>query len=360
MSRLRTKVLLEECIKEVLKEEYAGAYGDYAGLGLDPMQGNPFGVHWASQEDLYKIFIKPFTDVVGVAAGKTKELSVKAQTLLKVVFENVMTSLIPLLSSNYSDIFREEKKRLDKIKSEYANVYNATWEAFNEADVMIAAFMYRPDLFLTAKLAQGAPELAKHLLSVLSGGAMDDFLSHLSTPSMKSHGGSHSRAHGRSQRPHLSRAEYERRLSNEAVIREDDSEQEESGLVKALKNKELRQKIAENPKVKELGQIGQQITNDTLNKVIHEAQTVLGSKSLEDLTHKLGKQIKGMEKLAQLPEQERAQASQNILATAKKSMKEFYTKQLQAHVKSAVDSGLSSDHPFVQAYASAISKIKGM
>jgi hypothetical protein len=145
----------------------------------------------------------------------------------------------------------------------------------------------------------------------------------------------------------------------ESVVREGD-ESQENPVAKLLKNKKVRAMMAQNSKVKEMMSVGQQLTNNTLNKVVHEAQTVLSSKSLEDLSHKSGKQVPGMQKLNQLPQEERAAASQNILETAKKSMKEFYVKQLQAHVQSATSGGLTSDHPFVQAYNQAISKIKGM
>jgi hypothetical protein len=369
MSELRTKLLLREWIKQVVNEEYGGLGGDYAGLGLDPMAGMPYGMHYASNDQLYKIFVKPFVDVIGVTAGKASELSVKAQSVLKVTFESVMTTLLPFLSSNYSEIFVEERKRLDKIKSEYADVYNATWEAFNEADVMIAAFMYRPDLFLTSKIAANAPKLASHLLEIVTGGAIGAFLSRMH---VKLHGLQHRPFHKpqrqkplthflKGARPHYTRDEYEERMAMESTIHESEEKKErEVTIEQLLKSKKVREMIAQNTKLKEMAVAGQQITNTTLSKVVSEAQAVLGAKSLEDLTHKLGKRIPGLEKISQLPEQERAAASQNILATAKKSMKEFYVKQLQGQAKSAVESGLSQDHPFVQAYTSTISKIKSM
>ena len=174
LDSLRGKKLLRECIKETLLSEDMG--GDYAGLGLDPMAGSPYGAHFASGDQLYNIFIKPFADVVGVAAGKTKEVSVKAQTLLKVTFESVLTTLLPIFKDKYEEIFASEKQKIDQIKSEYADVYQATWDAFQDADVMIAAFMFRPDLFITAQFAKKAPRAAAEILSVLSGGSLDNIL----------------------------------------------------------------------------------------------------------------------------------------------------------------------------------------
>lgn len=337
MSKLRTKVLLRECIQEILKED------DYGGLGMSDAMVGPYGMHYASGEQLYNIFVKPFTDVVGVAAGKTKELSEKGQTLLRVAFESVATTLIPILKDSYGEIFEKEKEQIDKIRSEYSEVYNATWEAFRDNDVLVAAFMYRPDLFLTAKFAEKAPKAAAKLLSVLSGGKLDNIMAKL----LKGGGGSKKDSREGPGMPF------------ESVIREDEGEPQ-NPLTKLVSNKKVKEVLAQSQLTQKMTQQGQELVRGTLKQVFDQAQAVVGAKSLQDLQQKLGKKLPGMDKLQQVPQQERQKAEQDLLKGAKAGMKEFYVKQLEGQVKAAVDAGVPQEHPYVKDYQGVISKIKAL
>jgi len=344
MSKLRTKVLLQEYVRNLLNEDDFG--GDMG--GLDPMGGSPYGMHFASQDQLYNIFVKPFADVAGVAAGKTKELSQKAQTVLKVAFESVATTLVPILKDSYGEIFAQEKEEIDKIKSQYSDVYGATWDAFKESDVLIAAFMYRPDLFLNGAFARKAPKAAAKLLSVLSGGSLDKLLHGILS------GGGGGKKTDHSEGPGM---------PFEGVVYEDDEKQPNSKLDKLAQvadNKKVHKALTDNPKVQKMSEAGQNMTRSTLKKVFVQAQAVLGARTLQDIQNKLGKKLPGLDKLAQVPQQERQKTELSLLAGIKKGMKEFYVKQLEGQVKAAVEAGVPQDHPFVKDYQGVISKIKAL
>lgn len=358
MTTLQTRSLLRECIREVLREDYGGDYG-----GMDMM--GPYGMEFVSRDQLYDIFVKPFVNVVGVAAGKTKELSQKGQTLLKVAFEAVATTLIPWLRDDYEEIFATEKQAIDKIRSEYGQYYDAVWDAFKNSDVMIAAFMYRPDLFLTAGLASKAPKVAAKLLSVLSGGVLDNVLGELLKGS---DGGSKSSKKSKSSSSRSVGGMGDSWGSTgmgdmgyfESVIREADDEGSEGPLEKLVKNKKVRQLVANSEETQKLAAVGQDVVRGTLKNVFKKAQGVLSAKSLDDLQKKLGKKLPGMEKLSKVPQQERQKAEQQLIMGVKKSMKEFYVKQLESQVKKAVESGVPQNHPFVKDYMNVISKVKNL
>lgn len=354
--------MLRECIRRMLAEDM-GYGGDYAGLGFgDVAGGAPYGAHFGSGEDLYKIFVKPFVDVVQVTAGKTKEMSARTQSLVKVAFEALATTLAPWLGSDYNKIFEKEKQSIDKIRSEYADVYKATWDAFNNADILISAFAYRPDLFLTAALAKTAPKAVAKLLSVLSGGTLDKVIKQVLTGKKE-----------KERRPgqagdldaflgKMFGDKGNSRLSD-GHLREEDTEgnvQEPTGLERLVTNDKVKELLANSPKVKQLEQVGQQVVQDTLRDVFGHAQDVLTAKSLTDLQTKLGKKIPGLDKLQQVPEQERAAAEQTLLTGVKKGMKELYTKSLEAQVQTAIKAGVPQDHPFVRDYMKVISKIKAL
>ena len=141
------------------------------------MAMNPYGVHYTTADMMYKAFVKPFVDVKDVAAGKTKEVSQGAQTVLKTAVGALATSIIPVLNKNYSKIFADADKKMEAIRSEYGEAYAATWDAFKDNDIITAAFMYDPGAVLASKLGKESLKTTASLLSILSGGTLDGFLS---------------------------------------------------------------------------------------------------------------------------------------------------------------------------------------
>lgn len=318
MKSTRDVQLLKEYLREVLCED--GEFGD---IGMD---NGPGGAHFASGDQMYKIFVKPFTDVVKVAAGKTKEMSTRTQTVLNVAFQSVATTLVPVLKDTYDEVFADEHKSLEKIKSEYASTYGETWEAFQKSDFMLAAFMYRPDLFLTGAFIKKSPKVALKLASILSGGKLDNVISTL-----------------------LSK--------NEGLVRE------ASGVDKLesfFANEKVRKVLKGSNLSRRMSEDGQEVVRGTLKKVFSQASEVLSATSLSAIQKVAGKQIPGLQKLGELQGNERQAAEQNIMKGAKAGMKAFYVKQLEDRVKKAVEAGVPKEHPFIKDHLGVISKIKAL
>jgi hypothetical protein len=349
MKRNQTPALLREYVRQVLVEDDGGAYGSLMSAGMESM---PFGVAYGSQKDLYNIFVKPFTDVAATAAGKTKELSQKAQTVLKVGFEALATTLIPVLSDDYGKIFAKEKQELDKIKAEYSDVYKANWDAFKDNDVVCAAFFYAPGAVLASAMAAKTPAVTAKLLSILSGGKLDGFLSklskkfgHSSSPSSSEKGSS-----GKGEGPGW---------YFESIIREVGEEQG-SQVGKILTNKKVVDAAMNSTKAQQLQKATQTAVKAGLTQVYEKAKAVLQAKNIQDLQNKLGTPLKGTENLKQVPQEEQQQAFAQVMSAAKQSIKSFYVKNLEAQVKSATDAGIPSDSPFVHDVSSVIAKIKAL
>lgn len=326
--------LIRRHVRKIILEDDGGAYGGWGDAGA----GGAYGMHYASKDQLYNIFIKPFVDVVQVGAGKAKELSIKTQTLVKTVFDVAATTILPGLSQNYSEIYEKEKNALDKIRSQYSSVYGATGDAFKEADVMIAAFMFRPDLILTTQFVRKTPKVAAKLLSVLSGGKLDDVL-------------------GKLLHSEKSKSTFE------SVLHEKDDKKNKNNddaekLIALVKNDKVKKLLANSDEVQKLSRIGKEIVLGTLKDVIKSANLVLSATNVKQLEKPLGKKIPELNQLSKVPDSEKQAAEKQLLKTIKLSMKEFYIKQLEAQIKSVVSAGLSQDHPYVKSYLIAISKIK--
>jgi|SRR5579885_516786 len=364
MGRLAEKVLLQEFVREVLREDDGGVYGDLA--MADAMQ-NPWGVSFGSGKDLYNIFVKPFADVVQTAAGKTKELSQRGQTLLRVTFETVATTLIPFLTDSYNEIFEHEKEKLDKIRSEYAEVYRSNWDAFKDEDFQLLAFMYNPGRFITSKVLKKSPAVAVELLSIVSGGTLDAYLD----PIKKALDSGEEPLTG------LDRANGKRKNVEdvfgsgggggydvgwggggghhmEGVIREAEGSQQPATPEQKLANPKLIQAVNNSQMARKMRQQAQQLVRAPLTQVYKQAQAVLGANSIQDLQQKLGKRLKGAEKLEQIEPQARQAAEQQLMAGVKKSMKDFYIKSLTQQAKKFEGT------PVLDDYKQAISKIKAL
>jgi len=368
MKTLSEQTILREYVKQVLCEDEG--YGGMVGASFDM---SPYGAHFASGNAIYTTFIKPFVDVKDVAMGKTKELSQKAQTLGKVAFETVGSTLLPFLYSQHEEIFKKEKEEIDKIKAQYGEVYNATWDAFKDNDVALTAFFCFPGAVLTGLMAKKAPDVAINMLSTISGGTIDSFLDkvkksyHLGSPSggkSKSSagggGGGGSGGMGGNYDMGFGGGSTGGGSVGEALVRELAGDKKKPKLSDIVTNQKVVKKALSSPEAQRMQQEARDIVKGTLQAVFEQAQAVITANSLEDLQKKLGKPLKGLDKLKGMQPQERAAAEKQLLTTLKKSMKEMYSKNLEMQVKQATDAGIPENSGYVKLYVSAIQKIKSL
>jgi hypothetical protein len=354
------KKLLREFIEETLKEDLGG---DYAGLGFDGGMGGGYGMGGGlgSASGMYKAFIQPFVDVVQVTAGKTKELTNRAILLARVALEAIKRTFIPSLKNHFDDIFEEENAELDRIKNEYADAYASTWEVLKDADIAIMAFMYRPDLVLTALAAKSAPGAIARTLSVLSGGKLDLSMEKLKLMfKLPQSSGKHHKStfddHADSMGMGGGYGGGMGGYWGESVIREADDQVDDERIQKFVKNKKVRSIIMSNPDVQAIAKISQKLTRDTLNNVYDDASKVAAAKTFNDLK----KIVPGfnIEQFNDLEGDERSAAETASVKLAKETMKSFYIQKLTKQVEGAIKSGVPEGHPWVTDYMATIAKIK--
>jgi hypothetical protein len=174
MADLKVEQILRAHIRKIIKEDGEG--GGFGGdFGLSTGIGGAWGMGYGIGKDLGK-FLDPFIDVAKTAVGKTKELSVKAQTLARVSIEALLVTLVPFCSDDYGKIFEKEKQDMERLKNEYGEVYQRTWDAFKNEDFLCSAFFYSPQSLLTTVAITQAPAATVKLLSILSGGRLDSLL----------------------------------------------------------------------------------------------------------------------------------------------------------------------------------------
>lgn len=340
--------LLKEYVKSIITEDDGG----FGGFGGD--MGGMYGMDFTGgdQSRLAKVFITPFTDVLKTAAGKGKEISTKAQTVAKVAFEALATTLIPVLASDYNSIFADEKQQIEKLRSQYKDVYDRTWTAIKDNDVLSAAFMYAPAAMITATVARKAPVPVLDTISILSGGKLDGFVSKVKK---KLQLGDEKKMDDKD-----SGSFEEAFIAVGGTLILEKSKKKQADVGKILTQKGVVSALQSSPIVQRMQASGQAAIRGTLEKLFDRMRDIQSAKSVQELGSKLGKQIPGVEKLQQIPEQERAQMEQALLQSAKEGAKKLYISQLQATVQGAVKAGVPEDHPMVRDYQTAIAKIKGI
>lgn len=333
--------LLREYIRTVILEDDSYGGFDISGNAAD----SPYGASFGSGKDLYNVFVKPFTDVVSTTVGKTKELSQKAQTLAKVSFETLATTLIPVLADDYDEIFSNERAQLDKLKAQYKDIYDSTWTAFKDNDVVAAAFLYNPAAVITAKVAQQAPIQTVKLLNTLAGGKLDGFLKKV-VDKFKL---------GDTKKP-LDRDSGEGLPEGRIV----ELHRKAQSFGDILAQRGVKSAIAKNPKVSQMADTAQGIVDGSLQKVLKSAQAVASAKSVQDLQQKVGHKLKGADELAKLPAAERQQLEQVLLKSVKQSALSMYAKGIEDQIKQALKGGIPEDHPFIIAHKEVLSKLKSV
>lgn len=360
MRTVQDKQLLREYIRELLAEDDGGAYGEM----MDLAASSPMGMEFVGRDQLMNIFVGPFITAIGHTTGKVKEISASAVSVLRVAFEAIATTLIPILQSDYAEIFSDEQQQLEKIRNEYGHYYQETWEALNNDDVLVAAFLYQPELFMTNSLAKRAPKAVAKTLSVLSGGLLDKILGNVLKPDKKNPPSKKvfSKPSGDMGYGGMGGSDmwYESLIREDSEEKQEKEKEEQSPLMKLINNGKVKKLIANSDQTKKLASIGHKVVDGALHKVEQRANAVMNVKSLEELQRSMDKKIPGLDKLSKVPKEERQVAEQQLLKSMKQSIKEFYVKQLTSQIKKAVSSGVPQDHPYVKAHEATLLKIKNM
>ncbi len=337
MSLKRNKKIIKEYVSEILKEDDFGtdAFGglDYSASGLS-------GGTWTgagSGGSLYKTFVQPFVDVIGVTAGKTKELARRSITLLQVAFEATMTTLIPFLTDSYDEIFAQEAKDIEKIKNEYGNYYRASAEALGGPGASVLALIAFPGPALASTFARTAPKAAKTILGIATGGISDKYL-----------GGAIFDSYAKS---------YVNLISED---KNTDTPKKEKTLADKIGSKKfIGAMLDRSPTMAAAARAAQEIYKNTLISAFEEAKQILSAKSIGEIEKIIGKKLPDDNELKKITGQDRQRAEQELLITIKKSIKKMYITRLEGNV-APVAKAFGDDHPYVVDYKKVINKINAL
>lgn len=345
---------LKTYVRLIVEEE---GYGSM----LDAAAGaTPYGMHYASGNQLFNTFVKPFTDVFNTAVGKTKELSVRAQALAKTVVGSTVAGVLPFIHMNYGKIYNREKQSLDRLKSQYKDVYDSSWKALRSGDAAVLGFLCAPEATLTSNMARKAPVVTLGVLNTISGGKFDDIIEKFK--SVSDEGGDSisvdKQFSGRIKDYVKSRVAGESTLRGKHVIVEDASSAE-GKLVAFITNPKTVSAALNTQKAKKMQADARAVVTKTLRDAVNIVEVVQSAKTLEDVQKATGKKIELPKEYANLSDDEKTALVAETIKILKKSTTEFVIASLKKHVTLVVQQGIPEDSWYVSQYKIAINKLKG-
>jgi hypothetical protein len=327
----RDDLLLRSYIREALLKEDQYSGGGDGGGGT----GAGIGGSWtgADASSLSKTFLKPFTDVLATAAGKTKELARRGVTVLQVALETVGTTLLPFLTDSYDEIFKNEKKDLESIRSEYKSVYDSTNKALMNNDAIALAFFAYPGAVLTGKVAKEAPDTAIKLLGIATGGLSDKIFGNPSVGGSKSS------------------EKKEGRIRGSRLL------EEEKDLASVIADKKaVLDILKQSPDASSSAKKAQELHKRSLQKLTKQIETVMSASSIEDIEKIVGQSIKGSDKIKK-EEEKNEDLAKDVLLSLKKRVKKMYSDKIKSRIE-PVAKQFGENHPFVQDYLEVLKKLK--
>lgn len=370
--------LLREYVQKILSEDGGGdgGGGDFGGMGGG--MGMGFGGGYVDSKDMYSVFIKPFTDVIDTAKGKTKEMVTATAELARVSMEAILTSLIPIWSSDYKQIFKKYEGQMDDIRSEYKDVYDATWTAFTDNDVVLAAFGMFPSMMITQLAVRKAPIPVIHTVDALTGGffkkhldKIENLFTHDEKKPLEDRGGSGGGGGGGMGVYGMGGYGFGDGGGGgggmgEGLIREKKSSKKKGATQKAQKNDpiamimnpKIMAAIDQNPRVQQMMKTNRAAFRLALEELFDRIEKVTHVQDLGQLQTLVGKPIPGLDKLKKLPAEQQRGMSQQIMGAVKKAALNVYVTNLTNQIKLAQQTGVPEGHPMISDLAAAIKKIK--
>lgn len=361
MSNSKDKQLLKEYVKSCLQEDSYGGYADAGITSADIAGASPYGMSYGSKSELVKTFVEPFTDVFKTAVGKSKEVTRRAATMLPVAVGTILTTLIPQLGMSYGDVFESERKDLEKIKSQYKDVYERTNKALSSSDAAFLAFMASPESAMAAWGLSKAPAVIGDILTIASGGISDKIFEKFKAANFAEAGVETQKKLAKAQGKKNSKKPGD--FFGESLLREDEDYSKDEQIAKKIySSKKFMDAVVNNsPKIKEMQQAATALYRDSLNDVYNQIDDLFSkAKTVEDIKKLTKKQTPELAEIEKLQGQEKEKAEKLLLQGARKAMKDFYIKNLTDQVEGVIKAGIPEDSQYVKDFRQTIQKIKAL
>jgi hypothetical protein len=135
---MKNSRLLQEYIRDLLKEDYEGA-GNYGPYGY---------MTFGNGKQFIKGLFEPFQNLFGVLGGEASKIFSTAKMAAKVAV-GVFANMVPGIRTDFDKTFGDQNQEIKKIKSKYKKFYDAVDDQFDKnSDIAVASFLWNPGLYM--------------------------------------------------------------------------------------------------------------------------------------------------------------------------------------------------------------------
>jgi hypothetical protein len=316
-------------------------------------------------DSLFATFVQPFTDVAKTIVGQTKEVAIRLRTLINVTIEAIISSVNPFVSADYDKIFQAEAADLDKIKSQYKEVYDRTDKALNNDDFAWATLISAPKAVLTGKFLETAPRVVGGLAKLFIGDKIEGAKGSINKfffSSVDTVGGSKYRFGENRRRSNYLLLEKEEEKNNKK-----DNDDEKKKVIE-MRKKIINQAI-QTPEMQKMKKESQQILEKNLKDFFETTEKWIGIKDINQLVKATGgklnlnnlKDEKGQPfKKEELQKPEAKKALILSFNGSKEKIKANAISSLQDRKKKILSAGIPEDAFYIQRIDFYIDQIKNL
>lgn len=134
-----------------------------------------------TRDPLYMTFVQPFTDIIDTAKAEATKISGVTQENIKKLVKQTAYLVIPWIATSAISAAQKEAEKaiqakIKAVNDEYKPVYQRTWDALRNRDVLGLTFLLGPaiplgrNFALAFKLVKDSPTAILQMLEMLSGG----------------------------------------------------------------------------------------------------------------------------------------------------------------------------------------------
>jgi len=330
--------------------------------------GDQFSDFQVEPDDLKKIFVSPFKDVLSISKGSLSKISSRALNTAEVLTKGLLATIIPAFSVHYEEIFDKERKRRQKVEAKYREIFEKNREyLFGNDEAKLLSFMLNPALYLTSYAVYQVPKQALETSGFLlkrdkySQRRIKQALGTIEKAFEKEFGkDSMMGRRSKKETPSLNKDAFGEakmnifaRLLNEQKPNDEMVQQ----ALEVLNDERVQQALQNSPIVRGLKRDAERMVDETIKDIQDEVNNLNRIRNIEEMGNIIGRDVEKELRAQNIPEEELKQAKEVALKQVKSSVLGTYLKLAQKNLEEFKNLKLSDELGLVKKWERLISEI---
>ena len=327
--------------------------------------GDQFSDFQVEPDDLKKIFVSPFKDVLSISKGSLSKISSRALNTAEVLTKGLLATIIPAFSVHYEEIFDKERKRRQKVEAKYREIFEKNREyLFGNDEAKLLSFMLNPALYLTSYAVYQVPKQAletsgfllkrdkysqrriKQALGTIEKAFEKEFGKDVMPRSAKK-SSINKDAFGEAKMNIFARLLNEQKPNDEMVQQ----------ALEVLNDERVQQALQNSPIVRGLKRDAERMVDETIKDIQDEVNNLNRIRNIEEMGNIIGRDVEKELRGQNIPEEELKQAKEVALKQVKSSVLGTYLKLAQKNLEEFKSLKLPDELGLVKKWERLVSEI---